>query len=130
MSLLQIFNIYIYINFQYVYVCRTSCRKSLPSCILRVIASCVNSTRTHYVPLRNCNVDLEPEIVYLNKGIARGGGSCACSTASGIAREWELSGWPALGNTQLTAHVHVARLATCVTSDAQIWRQQRTRRPV
>ena len=124
MSLLQIFNNVLL----YVYVCRTSCRKSLPSRILRVIASCVNSTRTHYVPLRNCNVDLEPEIVYLNKGIARGGGSCACSTASGIAREWELSGWPALGNTQLTAHV--ARLATCVTSDAQIWRQQRTSRPV
>ena len=30
---------------------RTSCRKSLPACILRVIASCVNSNHKH------CNVN-------------------------------------------------------------------------
>ena len=36
------------------YIYRTSCRKPLPACILRVIASCVNSNhkRTHH-----CNVN-------------------------------------------------------------------------
>ena len=46
------------VNFPYnyfvIYIYRTSCRKSLPARILRVIASCVNSNhkRTHH-----CNVN-------------------------------------------------------------------------
>ena len=42
--------IYLFISL-YIYIYRTSCRKSLPARILRVIASCVNSNH------KRCNVN-------------------------------------------------------------------------
>ena len=36
------------VNFLYIYMYRTSCRKSLPARILRVLASCVISKLSHY----------------------------------------------------------------------------------
>ena len=124
MSLLQIFNIFIYM---FMSVVRHAVNHFL-------LVFCVS---LHHVLIRleltmyHCTIATSTwnrRLSTSTRVLRTVGGSCACSTASGIAREWELSGWPALGNTQLTAHV--ARLATCVTSDAQIWRQQRTRRPV
>ena len=55
------FSIYLFI-----YIYRTSCRKSLPARILRVIASCVNSNhkRTHH-----CNVnDIDTNVETIARG--------------------------------------------------------------
>ena len=64
------FSIYLFIYF-FIYIYRTSCRKSLPARILRVIASCVNSNhkRTHH-----CKTRTERSTSTRMETIARGEG--------------------------------------------------------
>ena len=93
--------------FLYVYICRTYVMPKITSC--SCFASCVSLTRTHHVPLHNCNVDLESETVwlrngtvYLNKDIARGGGGGDHVPIRLLQR----MGTQCLaGDTQLAAHV-------------------------
>ena len=65
------FSIYLFL-----YIYRTSCRKSLPARILRVIASCVNSNhkRTHHCNVKDCDTNHERSTSTRMETIARGEG--------------------------------------------------------
>ena len=67
------FSIYLYF---FISIYRTSCRKSLPARILRVIASCVNSNhkRTHYCNVNDLDTNHERSTSTRMETIAHGEG--------------------------------------------------------